>query len=168
MSLPSLLWAYILVFIFAAAPFFEAFAVIPFAIVAGLSSIPVIILGLAGNILTILLLILFIERIKEWRKSRKGGEEQRPESKRSLRAQKIWMKYGLPGLAFIGPLFVGSHLTAFMSLSFGGTKKATMFWMVASITIWSITFAILIHFGIDFLGFADRGLFKDVMLVNSQ
>lgn len=165
MILPSLLWAYILVFIFAAVPFFEAFAVIPIAIIAGLSSIPVIILGLAGNILTVLLLILFIDRIKEWRKKRKSGDEQKPESKRSMRAKKIWKKYGLPGLAFIGPLFVGSHLTAFMSLSFGGTKKTTIFWMVASITTWSITFAILIHFGIDLFGFADRGLFKDVMPV---
>lgn len=153
----KLLWAYILVFILAAVPFFEAYGVIPLASIAGLSVVPVIILGLVGNILTVLLVILFMNQIKNWRKKRKNNNDQE-ESKRSLRAQILWRKYGLPGLAMLGPLLVGSHLTALASMSFGGTKKTTFLWMSASITIWSIVFTVLIFLGVDFLGLEDRAV----------
>ncbi|WP_096153946.1 MULTISPECIES: small multi-drug export protein [Bacillus] len=157
------LWAYIVVFVLAAIPFFEGYGVIALAIFAGLPVIPVVILAILGNILTVILLIIFINKLKEWRKKRKGEEEEREPSKRALRAQKLWQKYGLPGLAFIGPLIVGSHLAAFMSLSFGGTKKGTSIWMTTSIIVWSIVFAVLTHFGVDFLGYGDRGFFKQII-----
>ncbi|WP_096200197.1 small multi-drug export protein [Bacillus sp. FJAT-45350] len=159
MNLFDSLWTYALVFILAAVPFFEAYGVIPLAILAGLSPVPVIILGLIGNIVTVLFVIVFVNKIKEWRLKRKSGEEKSG-SKRTLRAQKLWKKYGLPGLAIIGPLIVGSHLTAFMSLTLGGAKKRTAFWMTTSIVIWSLTFAVLVHFGIDLLGHGERNLFE--------
>lgn len=163
MGFLDLLWAYILVFVFAAVPFFEAYGVIALAIFAGLPAIPVVLIALVGNILTVLLLILFVNKIKEWRKKRKGDEAEKEPSKRAIRAQNLWKKYGLPGLAFIGPLLVGSHLTAFMSISFGGTKKSTSAWMMASITVWALVFGVLTYFGIDFLGYGDRGFFNDMI-----
>lgn len=154
------LWPYVLVFIFAALPFFEAYGVIPLAMLAGLSTVPVIILGLVGNILTVLLLIIFINKFKEWRQKRSKNKEEKSPTKRTIRAQNLWKKYGLPGLAIIGPLLVGSHLTALMSLTLGGTKKKTAYWMTASIILWSTTFAILFYFGIDLLGHKERNLFE--------
>lgn len=162
MGFIELLWAYILVFIFSAVPFFEAYAVIPVAIIAGLATFPVLVLGLGGNIITVLLVIVFINKIKQWQANRKKNKEEKSPSKRSLRAQKLWKKYGLPGLAMIGPLFVGSHLTAFMSISLGGTKKETAYWVIGTIVIWSAIFTVLAHLGIDFLGFQDRGIFQNI------
>jgi len=152
----NVLWGYILVFILAAAPFFEGYAVIPIASIAGLSVVPVMVLGLAGNILTVLLLIMFINQIKNWRKKRKQDKEQK-DNKRFARAENLWKKYGLPGLAMIGPLLVGSHLTALASMTFGGTKQKTFIWVSISITTWSIVFTVLLFLGIDFLGLEDRG-----------
>ena len=163
MSLLDSIWAYVLVFSLAAAPFFEAYAVIPLAILAGLPTVPVMIVGLAGNILTILLLLLFIQKIKEWTTKKRKNDEQKAPSKRSLRAQKLWEKYGLPGLAFIGPLFVGSHLTAFMSVTLGGTKKGTLYWMIASITTWSVVFSIFAYFGVDLLGRNEDSFLKEIL-----
>ncbi|RKQ28128.1 small multi-drug export protein [Oceanobacillus halophilus] len=154
----DLLFAYIVVFVLAAVPFFEAYAVIPLAVLTGLPAAPVIILGLLGNVLTVLVVIVFINKIKAWRRKRKANKEEKPESKRTVRAQRLWKKYGLPGLAMIGPMFVGSHLTAFMSITLGGTKKKTLYWMTGSIVIWSVTFTILLYFGIDFLGLEERGM----------
>ncbi|MFC5465023.1 small multi-drug export protein [Lederbergia graminis] len=151
------IYGYVLVFILAAVPLFEAYGVIPIASLAGLSVIPVMIIGLLGNILTVFLVILFIDHIKNWRKKRKKGEETK-ESKRSARAEKLWKKYGLPGLAMLGPLLVGSHLTAIASMSFGGNKKRTFAWVSASITIWSIVFTVLLLSGVDLMGLEDRGI----------
>ncbi|MDP5276338.1 small multi-drug export protein [Chengkuizengella axinellae] len=149
MNFFEILWPYLLVFIFSAIPLFEAYGVIPIAIVAGLSPIPVVIIGLTGNILTVILLILFIEKVKEWRNKVKKNKKQGVANKRSLRAEKLWKKYGLIGLTIIGPLLVGSHLASFMSLVFGGTKTKTLYWMIASITMWSLLFSILTYFGIN-------------------
>ncbi|WP_332632059.1 small multi-drug export protein [Halalkalibacter flavus] len=158
MSFIELLWAYILVFILSAVPFLEGYAVVPLAIIAGLATVPAVILGLIGNIVTVFLVVVFVDKIKAWRKKKKGEEEGQLDSKRSIRAQKIWNKYGLPGLSIIGPLFVGSHVTAFMSVSLGATKKKAFVWMTASITIWTVVFVILAHLGIDLLGHQDGGV----------
>lgn len=144
----ELLWAYIVVFLLGAVPFIEAVLVIPVAILAGLSPIPVFLLALAGNFATVLLIILFIDQIKQWRHNRRKAKGETSD-KRSMRAQKIWQKYGLPGLAVIGPFFVGSHLTAFMSVMLGGKKHATAVWMGISLIAWGAVFAVLGYLGLD-------------------
>ncbi|WP_332693041.1 small multi-drug export protein [Halalkalibacter lacteus] len=156
----EVLWAYVLVFLLASVPFFEAVAIVPIAILAGLSAIPVTILGFVGNFLTVILVIIFVEKIKQWRRNRKGKQEEgatESESKRTQRAQKIWNKYGMPGLTIIGPLIVGSHLTALMALSLGGTKRAVAYWLTGSLAFWCVLFAVLTHFGIDFLNVGEGG-----------
>ncbi|WP_456274793.1 small multi-drug export protein [Bacillus sp. AK031] len=159
----ELLWAYAVVFILAAIPLFEAFGVITLGILAGLPVLPVVLISLFGNILTVLLLILFIDKIREWRRKRKGEKPEKQQSKRAVRAQNLWKKYGLPGLSLIGPLFVGSHLTAFMCVTLGGQRKKATIWMVTSITVWGLVFAILAHYGVDFLGYEDKGILKDLI-----
>lgn len=161
MSLPDGLWGYGLVFLFSALPFFEAYMVIPLALLAGLSALPVIALGLTGNALTVLLVIVFLDRIKQWLKRRKGDQDSTTPTKRSIRAKALWKKYGLPGLAFIGPLIVGSHLTTFMSVSLGGTKRGTVLWMLASLVVWCTVFTLLYYLGIDLLNLKNRNLFGD-------
>lgn len=153
----KVIWGYALVFILAALPFFEGYGVIPIAIIAGLPMVPVFLLGLGGNILTVFLLVKFIDQFQNWRRKRKKNGEQK-ETKRTKRAANLWKKYGLPGLAMFGPLLVGSHLTALASMSFGGAKKSTFLWVSASIIIWSIVFTVLLYFGIDLLGLKDRGI----------
>ncbi|MFP7298302.1 small multi-drug export protein [Neobacillus niacini] len=148
---------YVLVFVLAALPFFEGYAVIPLATIAGLQVVPVFLIGIGGNILTVFLLIKFVEQFQNWRRKRKNTDEHK-ETKRTKRAFHLWKKYGLPGLAMFGPLLVGSHLTALASMSFGGAKKSTFLWISVSIIIWSIVFTVLLYFGIDFLGLENRGI----------
>lgn len=149
------LWAYALIFLLAAVPCFEVRGVIPIGILAGLSTIPVMILALLGNLLTVLLVVTFVYKIKQWRKSRKGKDDKHGKvessSKRLLKTKRIWHKYGLPGLAFIGPLIVGSHLTVYMSLSLGGARKFTTFWMTISLVAWSVVVAVSAHLGVGFI-----------------
>ncbi|WP_449537197.1 small multi-drug export protein [Ferdinandcohnia sp. Marseille-Q9671] len=162
-----MLVSYLLVFLFAAIPLFELIAVIPIAIVGGLSPIPVAILGFLGNLVTVLLLILFVDKVKGWMKARKqknvqvreaegmetqGSEGITPveESKKEKRARSIFDKYGLPGLTILGPLLVGSHISAFMSMGFGSSRKLVTGWMVASLLLWTIVFTGLASSGIGF------------------
>jgi Ca2+/H+ antiporter, TMEM165/GDT1 family len=159
--------SYLLVFVLAAIPLFELIAVIPLAIIGGLSPVPVAILAFLGNTLTILLLIVFIDRVKKWmkkRKQKKSDENMKneelvdnpdaapinPDSKRSKRARKLFDKYGLPGLAIIGPFFVGSHISAFMGMSFGSKRSLVTSWMIASLVVWTVVTAIASTYGVTY------------------
>lgn len=152
---------YIIIFLLAAIPFFEIMAIIPIAIIGGLPVIPVMLVAFLGNLFTIILLILFLDKFREWRRKRKGKEQE--DSKRHKRARALWDKYGLPGLAFIGPFFVGSHLSALLALTFGGTKAKTLSLMTASLLTWTIVLGLAAYFGFDYfiadeddLGFITR------------
>lgn len=63
--------SYLLVFILAAIPLLELVTVVPLAIIGGLPPVPVSIMGFLGNALTVILLIVFVDRVKVWMKARK-------------------------------------------------------------------------------------------------
>lgn len=143
------LLAYLLVFALAATPFFEMIAVIPLAMVWGLHMIPVAILAFLGNIITVILVILMMNQIKNWLQKRREKSGKEATSKRQTRAHAIWRKYGLFGLTFLAPLLIGSHLGAMMAMSFGGTKKQTSIYMTVSLLLWCFVTAIATYFGIE-------------------
>ncbi len=146
-----ILVAYLVVFVLAATPFFEVVGVIPIGVAAGLSSIPVTLISCLGNLLTIWLLIVLIDRIKQWMQKRKEKQGKESSGKRQQRAAKIWQRYGLPGLALIFPILIGSHLGAILAMGFGAGKKQVTIWMTASIVVWAIAAGVISHYGIDYL-----------------
>ena len=173
---------YLIIFLLAAIPFFEIAAIIPIAIIGGVPAVPTMIIAFLGNMTTIVLLIVFVDKVKSWQEKRKvkkqkqqakellaaeGSEEQVMEvpsdEKKHKRAHSIWGKYGLPGLAFLGPFFVGSHLSAFLAVSFGGSRDRTLILMTASLLVWTFLLGIASYFGFDYfiadednLGFITR------------
>ncbi|WP_078382212.1 small multi-drug export protein [Sutcliffiella halmapala] len=147
----SIYIAYIIVFLLGATPFLEVVGVIPIGVAAGLPALPVTILAFLGNILTIWLLILLIDRVKLWLQRRKEKKGKEVSEKREKRAATIWKKYGLPGLAFVSPILIGSHLGVILAMSFGGTRKQITIWMTFSVIVWTVGMGIASHYGIDFL-----------------
>ncbi len=155
--------AYTMIFLLAAIPFLEIALIIPLAIIGGVPAVPTMIIAFLGNLLTIVLLIIFLDKIREWRRKRKQGEQT--DSKRHKHAKSLWDKYGLPGLAFIGPFFVGTHLSALLAIGFGAEKTKTLYLMTASLLSWTIVLGVASLYGFDFfiadeenLGFITRML----------
>lgn len=88
----DMMWGYVLVFILAAIPWFEVIGVVPLAIIAGLKPVPSAIIALFGNLLTVLLLIFLIDKVKVWLERRRGsGERRRISSQKGKAGRK---KYG--------------------------------------------------------------------------
>lgn len=142
------MFEYILVFLGAAFPWLEIALVIPLGIIGGLSPVWVMLLAFTGNILTVLVVIIGFEKVKKWidsRKSRDGKEE----SKRTERGKRIWNKYGMPGVALLGPVLIGTHIAAFIGLLFGANKKNATIWMTISIALWTLIFGIATVMGFD-------------------
>ncbi|CAM3106269.1 small multi-drug export protein [Filibacter tadaridae] len=143
------MFEYLLVFLGAAIPALEIALVIPLGIIRGLSPVLVMLLAFLGNMLTVLILIFAFQKVKDWmasRKRKKGKEK----SKRTERGKRIWNKYGMPGLALLGPILIGTHIAAFLGLLLGASKVNTMIWMMISIGLWTLVFGIVTATGFDF------------------
>lgn len=150
-------WSYLAVLILGAIPWIELVAVIPLGIVFGLNPIAVTILGFAGNWVTMFMVIALFDRLQKWWGKRNSGNPS--ESKRGKRAKAIWERYGLPGLAIVGPLLIGSHIAAAVAMAFKAPRAAVTAWMTISLAVWSIVFAVVAYFGFDSLGIIRTDLF---------
>lgn len=139
---------YLLVFLAGAAPGFEVLVAVPLGILRGMSLATAVVVGFAGNALTIVLEILVFQKLKKWWESKKKTDVK-TSSKRTARAEKIWTRYGVPGLALLGPVLIGSHLAAFLALALGSSKSQPAIWLLLSLAIWSIVFGTLTVLGVD-------------------
>jgi len=149
MTLLMELWKYVLVFLLGATPWVEIGVVIPVSIAAGMNPVTVSVLAFLGNLSTVYLLALFFEKCREWLERRRGGKKGR--SKRGERAVAVWNKYGMPGLALLGPLLIGSHIAVFIGILLGANRRAMVLWMTASLVGWTVAIAIVSVLGIDLL-----------------
>jgi uncharacterized membrane protein len=141
-----MIYEYMLVFIGAAIPWIEIALVIPVGIVRGLSPLGVMTAAFIGNMVTLIPVIIGFEKVKAWYSRRQGQKGKEP-SKRSQRAKRIWNKYGLPGLALLGPILIGIHIAAFIGMSLGAQKNWSIFWMTASLAVWTLIFGIVTMMG---------------------
>lgn len=135
---------YLLVLLGAAIPWLEIALVIPVAIVTGLNPVLVVLLAFIGNMITIFPLIIGFDKLKQWLMKKQNND-----SKRSERARKLWDKYGLPGMLLLGPILIGSHIAAFIGMTLGASKQATMTWSIISIAGWSLIFGLVTALGFD-------------------
>lgn len=145
------IFAYTLVFLLAATPWIEILVVIPAGIALGLDPLAVSILAFTGNLTTVYFLIFAHHYLSSIFHKCKSGENKKTPSKRKKKALHIWNKYGLPGLAFISPLTVGTHFATFIALSFKSKKYMVTMWITLSIFVWTVIVTIVSYYGIESL-----------------
>jgi Ca2+/H+ antiporter, TMEM165/GDT1 family len=162
--------AYVIVVIAAATPWLEVLLVVPAAIVAGLSPVPVVVLAAVGNALTIVPVVLAGDALRDrWyarRRHRSSSSDPRcgdvdepvagsPRGARG-RGRRLFDRYGLPGLALLGPLVTGIHLAALVAVGAGAHRRATLLWLSAGVTIWAAAAAALTLLGLEAFVDPDR------------
>lgn len=125
-------WTYVAIFILAATPFFEIIAIIRIVIVGGLPALPVMLLSFFGILITIVLLVKYVDLFRRWLLKNKDLKN----SKRLSRAKSIWNNFGIPGLLFVGPIIIGRHLSVLLSIVFGGSKQKVLYLITVSLLLW--------------------------------
>lgn len=146
-------WSYLAVFLLTAIPWIESAVVVTLAIAFGLDPVISTIIAFAGNWLILLLTIFLFDRWQEWRKKKRAENGiEKEKSKTRKRAYNIFVKYGLPGLAFLGPLFIGTEIAAAFAMIFKAPRKNVLILMTISLAFWTILFAIASYYGFDLLG----------------
>ena len=59
-------------------------------------------------------------------------------ARRRERIERVWKRYGIPGVALQAPLLTGPLLATVLALGLGAPPRPLLGWMVASIVLWGV------------------------------
>jgi membrane protein YqaA with SNARE-associated domain len=135
------------VFLAGLIPWMEEAAVIA-GILFGLDPVLTVLFAVLGNAITIALFAYGANAIRNWivKKREKKGKE--PESPRLAKALKAFDKYGIYGLALLGPALIGTQFAALGAVAAGVKPLKASLVTIIGMVIWIIAFAwVLVAFG---------------------
>ncbi|MBP1989534.1 small multi-drug export protein [Paenibacillus eucommiae] len=135
------------VFLISLVPFLEGYIAASVGIVVGFPAVPTIIAASVGNWLSIMAIIVLYEKLRH---RRNANQKEGRSGKRMELARKLFNKYGVPGVALIGPLVFGHHIGAFISLVSGASRRYVTLWMTIGVLVWTIAVGVLATVGVDF------------------
>jgi hypothetical protein len=137
------------VFLAGATPWLEAVVVIPAGLLFGLDPFWVVTAGLVGNAITIFLFAYLGSAIREWiRSRRKGKTSSKPD--RFAKAQNLFDRYGIFGLAALAPVVVGTQFAAAIAVAAGVKPLRAALLITAATAAWAIAIAsLMLLIGLD-------------------
>ena len=141
------------VFIFGAIPWFEAIGVVPGGILVGLNPTLTVIAAAAGNLITIAVFAYGGAKIRNWVVARREAKGKQPKSDRWAKAQRAFEKYGIYGMAILGPLIIGTQFAAAASVAAGVRPARVTLVISIAMLWWAIVFAVLTSWAVDVGGF---------------
>ena len=138
------------IFIAGAIPWFEAIAVIPSGIIFGLDPTLTVLAAVSGNAITIFVFAYAGSQIRQWLIRRREAKGKVGESKRFAKAQAAFDKYGIYGMALLGPILIGTQFAAAISVAAGVKPFKSASLITAGMVLWSVLIAwALVTVGVD-------------------
>ena len=134
-------WGLFGIFLAGAIPWMEAIAVVPSGIVVGLNPIATVIAAVIGNGITIFLFAYLGSNIRDWIMRRRVSKGKSAESPRFEKAVKAFDRYGIYGMAALGPLIIGTQFAAAASVAAGVKPLRVSLLVTTSMILWSIAIA---------------------------
>ena len=137
------------VFLAGATPWLEAVVVIPAGLLFGLDPFWVVTAGLVGNAITIFLFAYLGSAIREWiRSRRKDKTSSKPD--RFAKAQNLFDRYGIFGLAALAPVVVGTQFAAAIAVAAGVKPLRAALLINGANAAWAIAIAsLMLLIGLD-------------------
>lgn len=132
------------VFIAGAIPWFEAIAVVPAGILFGLDPILTVIAAVMGNAITIFLFAYASSSIRSWLIKRRESKGKIGDSPKYQKAIAAFDRYGIWGMAALGPVLIGTQFAAAASVAAGVKPLKVSLLITASMAIWSVALAVLV------------------------
>lgn len=129
------------IFLAGAIPWFEAIGVVPAGILFGLDPALTVIAASFGNVITISVFAYAGDRIRSWviQRRRKKGIE--PKAGRYEKAQQAFDKYGIFGMAALGPIIIGTQFAAAASVAAGAKPLKVTLYISVAMVLWAIGIA---------------------------
>ena len=136
-------WGLFGIFLAGAIPWMEAIAVVPSGIVLGLNPYATVIAAVVGNAITIFLFAYAGSSIRAKISRRRIAKGKSSESPKFEKAVKAFDRYGIYGMAALGPVIIGTQFAAAASVAAGVKPLRVSFLVTASMILWSIAIAVI-------------------------
>ena len=138
------------VFIAGAIPWFEAIGVVPAGIIFGLDPILTVLAAAAGNLITIAVFAYAGRAIRSWVIARRAAKGKTSRSDRFEKAQKAFDKYGIYGMAALGPILIGTQFAAAASVAAGVKPLKVTVLISTAMVLWAAGIAwVMVALGIS-------------------
>ena len=121
----------------------EAIAVVPSGIILGLNPYATVIAAVVGNAITIFLFAYAGSSIRAKISRRRIAKGKSSESPKFEKAVKAFDRYGIYGMAALGPVIIGTQFAAAASVAAGVKPLRVSFLVTASMILWSIAIAVI-------------------------
>jgi len=144
-------WGLVGIFIAGAIPWMEAIAVVPSGILLGLNPTATVTAAILGNAITIFLFAYLGSTIRSKiiaRRIAKGKSAESPKFDKALRA---FDKYGIYGMAFLGPIIIGTQFASAASVAAGVKPLRVSIIITTSMILWATLIAVvMVAFDLSF------------------
>lgn len=139
----------------AAIPFVEGELAAVLGVWAGLNPVVAFLAAVAGNFLSVFVVVVFGARLREAITARRATrhqlvtvgagtgldsaspQEAKPESKGRQRFRRFLVRFGVPGASLLGPLALPTQFTSAMLVAAGVSKRWILLWQAAAIILWT-------------------------------
>ncbi len=143
-------WGLFGIFLAGAIPWMEAIAVVPSGIVLGLNPYATVIAAVVGNAITIFLFAYAGSSIRARISRRRIAKGKSSESPKFEKAARAFDRYGIYGMAALGPVIIGTQFAAAASVAAGVKPLRVSLLVTAGMMMWSIAIAaIMVTFDIN-------------------
>ena len=140
------------VFIAGAIPWLEAIAVVPSGILLGLDPVLTVLAAATGNAITIFIFAYAGARIRQWLVERREAQGKSGDSPKYQKALAAFDKYGIWGMAILGPVLIGTQFAAAASVAAGVKPLKVSLLITASMVLWAAAIAwIMVSTGVTLL-----------------
>ena len=97
--------------------------------------------SIASAVVGVTLVVVAGERLQ--------GRIYRRLAKRRTRIERVWKRYGIPGVALQAPLLTGPLLATILALGLGAPPRTLLYWMFASIVLWGVVLTGAVALGLS-------------------
>ena len=139
------------VILISAIPFVEYFFGAPIGILAGMHPVVAIVTAVIGNMLSLILVVYVAHWVRTAILHKRPQQMDPQKSAKREKVRRIFDRFGVPGVSILGPLALPSQFTAPLMVSFGASRHAVMAWMLVSVILWGVGFALLTIWGLTII-----------------
>lgn len=130
---------------------FEIYAAIPAGFAFKLSPWTIFFTTVTGGIIGVYVAAFLGEKIKAFLARYRKPKAVKKEAKPGL-AHKLWEKYGVIGLGFVGTMTVGAPVSIAVGYGFGVSATKMVAWCCAGVLTRCALFTALGHYGLKLFG----------------
>ena len=127
---------------------FEIYAAIPMGFAFGLSSWTIFFASITGGLVGVFVAAFLGDKIRAiFYKNKPAKEKQN----KHPRIHRIWNKYGIIGLGFLGTLSVGAPISIAIGTGLNANLKMLLTWCCIGVVTRCVLFTAIGHYGLQLL-----------------